>query len=279
MNRPDTFRSSARAAATFGIAAFFILLLNVARAAFPYTSATVTKIENRVSYGETRESSMRRAQVADVVRAQSFVLTETDSRAELQYQDGSLVRIGQNTVFSFDASSRTLQLEKGTFIFYVPKGAGGGRIKTPSLTAAITGTAGKVSRNIIAIVEGEVRLIPSGRIVRAGEFARRNPDGSITIGRFNPAQALEGTLVTFNGMMPGFEEAELQLEPELPPFDLRFFEVLHRTQNLPSAINHFFPPAPEPSPVDRRDPRVTVPRPQNTPPTTGGGGNGGTPNY
>lgn len=248
----------------------------------PYTSATVTKVENQVSYGEIRgdRTTTRPAAVADVVRANNYLRSQADSRAELQYQDGSLVRIGQNTVFSFDASSRTLSLEKGTFIFHIPKGSGGGTIKTPSLTAAITGTAGKVSTNIIAIVEGEVRLVPSGRMVRAGEFARRNPDGTITIGRFDPAQALAGTLVAFNGIMPGFEEAELQMEPELPPIDLRPFEVLHRTQNLPSAINHFFPPTPDPSPVDRRDPKVTVPRPQNRPPTPGGGGgNGGTPNY
>ncbi|RYD80498.1 MAG: hypothetical protein EOP84_11970, partial [Verrucomicrobiaceae bacterium] len=236
----------------------------------PYTSATVTKLQNRVSYGEARAGSTRKAQIADIVRAENYLLTETDSRAELQYQDGSLVRIGQNTVFSFDASSRTLELEKGTFIFFVPKNSGGGVIKTPSLTAAITGTAGKVSRNIIAIIEGEVKLVPSGRFVRAGEFARRNPDGTITIARFNPAQVREGELVTFNGIMPGFDEERIEVESELPQINLRTFEVLHRTQNLPSAINHFFPPTPEPPPpADRRDPRVSVPPPQNQPPTPG----------
>ena len=259
------------------MAALFILLLNVARAAMPYTSATVTKLQNSVSYGEIRERSTRRAKIADIVRAQNYLLTETDSRAELQYQDGSLVRIGQNTVFSFDASSRTLELEKGSFIFFVPKNSGGGVIKTPSLTAAITGTAGKVSPNIIAIIEGEVKLVPSGRIVRAGEFARRNLDGTITIARFNPAQVMAGELVTFNGVMPGFEEQQIEVESELPQINLRTFEVLHRTQNLPSAINHFFPPTPEPSPVDRRNPRVSVPPPQNQPPTPGGPGE--TPNY
>lgn len=245
------------------------------RAAIPFTSATVTKVENRVSYGETRGGSRRRAEVTDVVRASNYLLTETDSRAELQYQDGSLVRVGQNTVFSFDASSRTLSLDKGSFIFHVPKGSGGGVIKTPSLTAAITGTSGKVSENIIAIIEGVVRLIPSGRLVRAGEFARRNADGTITIARFDPARVNAGLLVNFNGVMPGFNE-EL-LRPPGPDFsmpDLRYMEVIHRTQNLPSSVDFFAPPPP----VDRRETRVVVPPPDNANPTptpTPVGGNGG----
>lgn len=262
-----------------GAIAFGVMLLSAAHAALPFNSATVTKVENKVSYGEIRgnESAVRPATVADVVRANNYLRSQADSRAELQYPDGSLVRIGQNTVFSFDASSRTLSLEKGTFIFYVPKGSGGGTIKTPSLTAAITGTAGKVSPNTIAIIEGTVRLVPSGRLVHAGEFARRNPDGTITIARFNPAQAFEGKLVTFNGIMPGFEEKEIVVEQELPQFDLRYFEVLQRTQNLPSAIEHFFP-TPDPQPVDRKDSKVFVPPPTQTP-SGPGRGNGGGNNY
>jgi hypothetical protein len=248
------------------------------QAAIPFTSATVTRLQNRVSYGESVSGATRKAAVADVVKSNNFLLTESDSRAELQYNDGSLVRIGQNTIFSFEASSRTLALQKGTFIFYVPKGAGGGTIKTPSLNAAITGTAGKVSTNIIAIVEGTVKLVPSGLIVSAGQFARRNPDGTITIGKFDPARVLDGFLVTFNGIMPGFEENQLQLGAKLPPLDLRAFETLHRTQNLPSAIDQFFPPPSNPPPADRRDNKVFVPPPVYRPPTDGGN-NGGNNNY
>ena len=255
-----------------------LLLLNVVQAATPLTSATVTRLQNKVSYGESVSGATRTAAVADVIRSNNFLLTENNARAELQYNDGSLVRIGQNTIFSFEASTRTLALQKGTFIFYVPKGAGGGTIKTPSLTAAITGTAGKVSTNIIAIIEGEVKLIPSGLVVKAGEFARRNPDGTITIGKFDPARVLDGFLVTFNGVMPGFEESQLQLGPKLPPIDLRPFEVLHRTQNLPSAIDHFFPPPNNPPPADRRDPRVVVPPPV-IPPNNGGGNGNPNNNY
>jgi hypothetical protein len=113
--------------------------------------------------------------------------------------------------------------------------------------------------------------------VSAGEFARRNPDGSITIARFDPATAMAGQLVNFNGVMPGFEERELvSLGRDLPGPDLRWMETLHRTQNLPSAIDQHFPPPPEPEPeVDRPRQRVIVPPPRNEPPPRPRPGNGG----
>lgn len=243
------------------------LTLSLTALAVPFNQATVTRLQNKVSYGDVKEGlgKTRPAAPRDVIRAMNFLLTETEARAELQYEDGSIVRIGQNTVFTFEADSRTLSLTKGTFIFYVPKGAGGGTIKTPSLTAAITGTVGKVSENTIAILDGEVKLIPSGRLVKAGQFARRNKDGSITIDWFAPGTAYDGKLMTFNGPMPGF--AEEKLAPTLAPaaVDTHQFDILERGQNLPSSISHFFPVIKEP--VDKTDPRVFVPPPQNRPPT------------
>jgi hypothetical protein len=238
---------------------FMTGLITPSRASVPFTSATVTKVENRVSYGQHRgaNSVTRQATVSDIVRANNFLLSEADSRAELQYPDGTLVRIGQNTVFTFDSDSRTLSLEKGTMIFHMPKGNGGGTIKTPSLTAAITGTTGKVSPNIIAIIEGVVKLVPSGRLIHGGEFARKNADGTITVGFFDPAHANDGMLVTFNGLMPGFE----QFEEEHPKFelrDLRYLEVQERTQNLPGSVFRFFP-----EPIDRVRTKVHVPRPNS----------------
>lgn len=176
-----------------------------ANAAKAFTQATVTQVENSVSYGSINAgaTSRRAAAVSDIVRANNFLFTKNGARAELQYADGSVVRIGQNTVFSFEAASRTLALEKGTFVFYVPKGSGGGTIKTPSLTAGITGTVGKVSTTSIAIIHGEVTLRPDGRKVRAGYVARRNPDGSITISPFDMRTANDGKLMNFNGLLPG----------------------------------------------------------------------------
>ena len=238
MNRKGRLESSTQLITLFSAAALS-LTVAFAGAAVPFTRATVTRTQNKVTYGEAlgAKARTRPASTGDVVSANNYLLTETESRAELQYDDGSVVRIGQNTVFSFEADSRTLTLKEGTFIFFVPRGQGG-TIKTPSLTAAITGTMGKVSRDTIAILEGEVTLIPSGRKVRAGEFARRMPDGSIFISRFNPVNAPDGALMALNGPMPGFNEERLlpgrRLALALP--DTSIFDALDRTQNGPAAL-------------------------------------------
>ena len=211
------------------------------QAAVPYNQATVTRLQNKVTYGEGPAAARRPARSGDVIRSDNYLLTETDSRAELKYEDGSIVRIGQNTVFTFEADTRTLTLEKGSLIFHIPRGSGGGTIRTASITAAITGTTGKVSETIIAILEGEVTLVPSGRKVGAGFFAQANPDGSISIRPFDPSTAGQGVLMTFNGPMPGFNEAQLTRPAvdALPPFN--FNESLDRTQNHPRALRLRFP--------------------------------------
>lgn len=255
------------------LAAVAVLALSAlfARAAVPFSEATVTRLQNKVSYGTQSNdaSTTRPASVQDVIKARNFLLTERDARAELQYPDGSIVRIGQNTVFTFDADSRTLSLTKGSFIFYVPKGEGGGIIKTPSLTAAITGTVGKVSPNMIAIVEGSLKLIPSGRVVLAGQFVRRNPDGTLTIDWFDPATALDGKLMAFNGPLPPFRESELVAENLKPDYQMLLQqESFNRTANYPSANLRFFPPIqtqPPPPEAVRPETIVVVPPPTNTP--------------
>lgn len=237
--------------ATLSVLAFLGIALVAAQAAGPLSSATVTRVENKVKYGETRgqQSVTRPASVGDTVKESNFVQTDADSRAELQFVGGELVRVGQDSVFSFEASSRTFSARKGTFVFYVPQGQGG-RIQSASITAAISGTLGKVSPTMIAIISGEVTLIPSGRKVGAGQFAQVGADGEIVIRRFNPAAAGEGALMAFNGPMPGFNENQLlpgrRLALAMP--DIRNLDVLERTQNLPAAIIQrrgvFVPPPP-----------------------------------
>ena len=263
MNRVQPLQSYIRPSVLLGLGLSALVLLAAAQAV-PFTSATVTRVENRVSYGERHgdQSSIRPAAVMDTLKGNDFLLTETESRAELQYPDGSVVRVGQNAVFSFDSDTRTLSLSKGSLLFHIPKGAGGGTIKTPSMTAAITGTAGKVSTDLIAIIEGVVKLIPSGRLVHAGEFARFNADGTITIAKFDPNSILEGKLVNFNGLMPGFEEVELNNRLRLTG-QTNLLETLEDAQNQPASIIHFFPPIEPPyrHAQASRDPNVDPGRP------------------
>ncbi|HEV7401840.1 MAG TPA: FecR domain-containing protein [Chthoniobacteraceae bacterium] len=279
MRHFTNFRSTGHGLVRFLVLGAAAQALALSGYAAPFASATVTKVEHKVFLGERQaeRSAKRPAVENDVLRAQNFLLSESDSRAEIQYPDGTVVRIGQNSVFSFNSASRELVLDKGSLLFHIPKGAGGGTIKTASLTAAITGTAGKISDNYIVIVEGEVKLIPSGRIVHKNEFARRNADGSITIAPIDQATILAGVLVEFNGHMPGFPERALVPVGSTPvPFvGVRDLEVLTRTTNLPGSVNHFFPfpkpdkPKPKEEEVVKPKETVATPRPVPVSPTRG----------
>lgn len=247
-----------------------MLAASAASAVVPFDKATVTRLQNKVTYGDSVAQARRPAVSGDVIRASSYLLTESDSRAELKYSDGSIVRIGQNTVFTFEADTRTLSLEKGSLIFYIPKGQGGGTVRTAAITAAITGTIGKVADNMIAILEGEVRLVPSGRVVSAGYFAMANPDGTITIDRFDPEKALGGKLMSFGGNIADFDESSLIPRADGPTVAptrdiMQQLETIDRTQNQPGAQKLYEPPK-----AIRNDTRTPVPPPHSTPGTSDG---------
>ena len=82
----------------------------------------------------------RPAVVNDNVRSGTAVRTGADSRTELTFTDLTLARLGANTIFSFNEGTRNLDLGGGAVLLQVPKGAGGAKITTAAVTAAITGT-------------------------------------------------------------------------------------------------------------------------------------------
>ncbi len=222
----------------------------IVHAVMPFDSARVTRVENKVSFGQISgaQSHTRPATAQDVVKASDFLLTETDSRAELQYQDGSIVRVGQNTVFSFDANTRTLVLKKGTFVAWVPKGLGGATIKTPSFTAALTGTTVKVSTTRIAVSEGSIAVtLKDGTkvSVEAGFYAEFLPDGTF-VGKFPFGDLSAGALMTFNGPLGGttLDPGTVYSLPTIP--NITFEDAL----NSPGVVNKentktFVPPPPK----------------------------------
>lgn len=243
----------------------FLMTLSGAALAAPFDSATVTRVENDVALGHHKKE--RPAAVADVVKAEDYLHTQTEARAELQFADHSIVRVGQNTVFSFDANSRTLSLQKGAMLFYIPPGSGGGHIQTPSLTAAVTGTVAKVSENLIAVLSGE--LTTQWGVVHAGEAIESN-HGKVRIYKFDESQALAGKLVAWGGPLPEIPEAGAGQHPAIGLPDTHWLDVNEWTQTNPtirkilSENPTVTPPATPPTPP----PIKTTPPP---PPVRGGG--------
>lgn len=85
-------------------------------------------------------AAARPAAVNETVQHGSAVQTGTQSRSELTFKDQTITRLGENTIFTVGQGARTIELGSGQFLLYVPKKAGGAKIKMGSVTAAITGT-------------------------------------------------------------------------------------------------------------------------------------------
>jgi FecR protein len=84
-------------------------------------------------------ASARPAAINETVHKGSAVQTGTQSRSELTFQDKSITRLGEKTIFSVGKGGRTMDLGSGQFLLYVPKNSGGAKVKMGSVTAAITG--------------------------------------------------------------------------------------------------------------------------------------------
>ena len=108
----------------------------VVRAEQLFERAAVTKTINAVSVlpGNTK------AVPGDVITKDLALKTGGDSRAELEFHDLTITRVGANALFRFLAGKRHIILDGGTMLFHAPKGAGGGKVEAGAITAAVTGT-------------------------------------------------------------------------------------------------------------------------------------------
>jgi FecR protein len=128
----------------------------------------------------------RPAVVNDPVRDGTAVRTGIESRTELMFPDATLARLGANTIFSFTEGTRNLELTDGAMLLRVPKNAGGAKINTAAVTAAITGTTvmlefHKNSYVKFIILEGTGRIFLPGHVgesvlLHAGQMLIAKPN-------------------------------------------------------------------------------------------------------
>lgn len=150
-----------------------------ALASTPFNQATISYIQNDVAVADVKLLALQGGQVKKInaslnqtVGKEHAVLTGDKSRAELKFNDGSVVRLGQFTVFSFIEGTRDVELRQGSALMNVPKGMGRTNIKAAAVTAAITGTTVlfQVFDNFgsIYVYEGSVEG-PNGLILGPGD--------------------------------------------------------------------------------------------------------------
>src|SRR5882724_1089753 len=107
--------------------------------ALDFSQGRVTQVVQDVKVVPSGAAA-RPAAVNETVQQGSAVQTGTQSRSELTFQDQTITRLGENTIFTVGQGARTVELGSGQFLLYVPKKAGGAKVKMGSVTAAITGT-------------------------------------------------------------------------------------------------------------------------------------------
>ena len=101
------------------------------------TEAKVTQVVQDVKVVPSGASA-RPVVVNETVRQGNAVQTGTQSRSELTFRDQTITRLGEKTIYNV-GGGRTIELGSGQFLLYVPKKAGGAKVKMGPVTAAVTG--------------------------------------------------------------------------------------------------------------------------------------------
>ncbi|MEL7083410.1 MAG: TonB family protein [Cyanobacteria bacterium P01_G01_bin.4] len=105
----------------------------------PLTEATVDRLQNTVTV-ELQQEPIRYARVDDLLVPEDKLSTGAQSLAQMLFNDESLLRVGQNSVFQFIPSERQILLDRGLMMIVTPPGAGGAEIVTPTAIAGLQGS-------------------------------------------------------------------------------------------------------------------------------------------
>lgn len=125
------------------------------------SQATVRQKYNVVTLAPNLNAPARAVAQGAVVRDENVVRTGTESRAELQFTDLTLARIGANAIFTFDAQTRSMDCERGAVLFSKPAKSGRVEIRSGAVTAAITGSTGFISTSANSKGEKKGQLRPA----------------------------------------------------------------------------------------------------------------------
>lgn len=182
------------------------------------TQSTLTEIINDVKLQAAGAATASPAQANTIFKSPDLLRTGAASRAELTAADQTITRVGANTVFSFEAAGRNIDLEQGSVLFHAPKGKGGGVIKSGGAAAAVLGTTIIVSYSAQAgfkliVLEGEAQASladGSAKIIHAGQMIIILPGAKA----FGDLQTIDlAKLVAGSNLINGFTH-------ELPSLDL-----------------------------------------------------------
>jgi len=117
-----------------------IALLSPASASTPLNRAVLENIRNEVRLKQQNQA-FRPARRQDAMVPGDALSTARRALAELRFNDGSMARLGEQSIFQFLPGLRSAYLEQGTALLLIKPGQGQTRVRTPNATAGIRGSA------------------------------------------------------------------------------------------------------------------------------------------
>ncbi|MCE0524226.1 MAG: FecR family protein [Methylacidiphilales bacterium] len=157
--------------------------------------ATVTQAVNDVSHGFSQSTATSPAPTGTQIRDGEYLKTGSASRAELEFSNKTISRLGSNTIFNYSASSNEVDLQAGTILFSKPKNGQQLNIKTEAVTAAIVGTTGFLqvlhqnghTTTLFGLVEGHANVAAGGNdpVIGPGQIFSYTPGSPPQIFNFN----------------------------------------------------------------------------------------------
>ncbi len=139
--------------------------------------AEIYKIRNQVDLNFGINPDWHEAKPGDVIVPRDSVRTGANSRADILFDEGSLVRTGASTTFRFPPGKRSFELTSGAALIMIRPDQGSSTINTPEAKVTSQGTALFVQHN----PKSKSSLIGVLTNSPAGLVEVKSADGSITI--------------------------------------------------------------------------------------------------
>ncbi len=103
--------------------------------------AEIYKIRNQVDLSRQNQQNWNKANLGDVIVPQDAVRTGANSRADLLFNEGTLIRTGAETIFRFPPGKRNFELTSGAALIMIRPDQGQSTIITPEAKVVSQGTA------------------------------------------------------------------------------------------------------------------------------------------
>lgn len=173
----------------------------------PLEAGSFSAVKNNVQ--QTEGTEKHAAQKDGKIAEGNKVDTGPGSCSEMIFTDSSVLRMGQNSHFSFDSKERIIKLDQGTLLMHVPPGNGGVSVEGGGVVGAVSGST------VMASNDGKGNFAFVVLETEGGTGQVINKDGTVT-----PLKPGEMGVVSANrpGMAKSFEVNVTALMESSPLF-------------------------------------------------------------